>query len=154
MGLLDLIVKTGIANAINNQLAGLKGNQEAIAETIENNVRSKIIKEHLNDPAYYEKMSALLDEIITARKAKALEYEDYLKRIADLAKRVAAGQAEEMPEKLNTPGKRALYNNLGHDEALALKIDETVRTDAARRVAGRSGPRADDQGGAVWCVAE
>ena len=127
MSLLDLIVKTGIADAINNQLAGLKGNQEAIAETIENNVRSKIIKENLNDPAYYEKMSALLDEIIKARKDKALKYEDYLTQIAALAKRVEVGQAEEMPEMLNTPGKRALYNNLGHDGVLALKIDETVR---------------------------
>ena len=31
------------------------------------------------------------------------------------------------PEKLDTPGKRALYNNLNKDETLALKIDETVR---------------------------
>ena len=58
-----------------------------MAGTIENNVRSKIIKEHLNDPAYYEKMSALLDEIIAARRAKAIAYEEYLQRIAELAKR-------------------------------------------------------------------
>jgi type I restriction enzyme R subunit len=127
MSLLDLIVKTGIATAINSQLRGLKGNRDAIAETIENNVRSKIIKEHLNDPAYYEKMSELLDEIIAARKAKAIEYEEYLKRIAGLAKKVEAGQAEETPERLNTPGKRALYNNLTQNEELALKIDETVK---------------------------
>src|SRR5207248_1652863 len=127
MGLMDLIVNTGIANAIATQLGGLKGNKNAIAETIENNVRSKIIKEHLNDPAFYEKMSALLDEIIAARKAKAVEYEEYLKRIAELAKRVEAGQPEEMPKALNTPGKRALYNNLDHKEELALRIDEAVR---------------------------
>jgi type I restriction enzyme R subunit len=127
MSLLDLIVKTGIANAIANQLGGLKGNKNAIAETIENNVRRKIIKEHLNDPAYFEKMSALLDEIIAARKAKAIEYEEYLKRIAELARRVEAGQAEETPQTLNTPGRRALYNNLHQSEELALKIDETVR---------------------------
>ena len=36
-------------------------------------------------------MSALLDEIIAARKAKAIEYEEYLKRIAELAKKVQAG---------------------------------------------------------------
>jgi type I restriction enzyme R subunit len=40
-----LIVKTGIADAIASQLGKMKGNKEAIAETIENNVRSKIIKE-------------------------------------------------------------------------------------------------------------
>ena len=70
MGLMELIVKTGIANAITTQLGGLKGNRNAISETIENNVRSKIIKEHLNDPAFYEKMSALLDEIIAAGRPK------------------------------------------------------------------------------------
>jgi type I restriction enzyme, R subunit len=127
MSLLELIVKTGIANAINDQLGDMKGNKEAIAETIENNVRSKIIKEHLNDPTYFEAMSALLDEVIKARKAKAIEYEGYLSQIADLAKRVDAGQAEETPKTLDTPGKRALYNNLSQNEELALKIDETVK---------------------------
>jgi len=113
MSLLDLVVKTGIANAINSQLGGLKGNRDAIAETIENNVRSKIIKEHLGDPAYYEKMSTLLDEIITARKAKAIEYEEYLKRIAELARRVEAGVADDTPEQLkSSPALRALYNNI------------------------------------------
>jgi type I restriction enzyme R subunit len=118
----------------------LKGNRNAIAETIENNVRSRIIKENLNDPAYFAKMSALLDEIIAARKARAIEYEEYLKRIADLAKRVAAGQADETPERLNTPGKRALYNNLEQNEELALRIDEVVRRtrpDAWRGVQAR-----------------
>jgi type I restriction enzyme R subunit len=127
MGLLDLIVKTGIANAIASKLGGLKGDKTAVAETIENNVRKKIIKEQLNDPAFYNKMSALLDEIIAARKAKAIEYEEYLQRIAELAKRVDAGQAEDTPEKLDTPGKRALYNNLSKNEALALKIDNAVK---------------------------
>ena len=151
MPLLDLIVKSGIADAINSLPDGLKNNKNAVAETIENNVRGKIIKEHLNDPAYYDKMSALLDEIIAARKAKAIEYEEFLKRIAELAKRVEAGQAEDTPEQLNTPGRRALYNNLmqvapsgdaGHvaypsapyesatkDELLelAIRIDETIK---------------------------
>ena len=127
MGLLDLIVKTGIANAITSQLGGLKGNKDAIAETIENNVRRKIIKEQLTDPAYFSKMSALLDEIIATRKAKAIEYEEYLKRIADLAKRVDAGYGEETPEQINTPGLRALYSNLNKSDELAIKIDEAVR---------------------------
>ena len=148
MSLLDLIVKTGIANAITRQLGGLKGDKNAIAETIENNVRRKIIKEHLNDPAYYDKMSRLLDEIIRFRREKADQYEEYLKRIAELAKRVDAGHGDETPSELDTPGKRALYNNLRADYeeydavaearerysagidpvlSLALKVDETVK---------------------------
>jgi type I restriction enzyme R subunit len=113
IGLLDLIVKTGIVEAIAERLGGLKGNRDAIAETIENNVRSKIIKEHLSDPAYYATMSAILDEIIAARKAKALEYEEYLKRIAEMIRRVDAGVADDAPEPLKrSAGLRALYNNL------------------------------------------
>ena len=148
MGLLDLIVKTGIANAIAAQLGELKGNRSAVAETIENNVRRKIIKEHLNDPAYYEKMSALLDEIIAARKAMAIEYEEYLKRIAALARKVEAGVADDVAEPLKrSPALRAIYNNLqmtpganvagepagmyaaGGDEKLrlAMKIDEAIK---------------------------
>ena len=125
LGLLDLIVKTGIADAIAQQLGGLKGNRDAIAETIENNVRSKIIKESLTDPAYFEKMSALLDEIIKLRKQKAIEYEEYLKRMADLATRVNAGQDEGLPPQLDTQGKRALYNNL-KDWVNVKKVAETA----------------------------
>jgi type I restriction enzyme, R subunit len=111
--LLELIVKSGIATAIASLPGGLKGNRDAVAETIENNVRSKIIKEHLSDPAYFESMSALLDEIIATRRAKAIDYEEYLKRIAELARRVQAGHGEDAPEQLKrSPGLRALYNNL------------------------------------------
>lgn len=99
----------------------------ATAETIENNVRRKIIKEHLSDPAFYGKMSELLDEVIAARKHKAIEYEEYLRRVASLVKAVEAGQAEDTPRNLNTPGKHALYNNLNQNEELALAIDETVK---------------------------
>jgi type I restriction enzyme R subunit len=112
IGLLDLIVKTGIADAIASRLGGLQGNHDAIAESIENNVRSKIVKEQLTDPAYYARMSALLDEIIRLRKQKAIEYEAYLKRIAVLAADVQAGKAADTPTQLNTPERLALYNNL------------------------------------------
>jgi type I restriction enzyme, R subunit len=148
--LLELIVKTGIAHAIDNLPAGIKADRTAVAETIENNVRSKIVKESLSDPAYYATMSALLDEIIAARKQRAIEYEEYLQKIAALAQKVEAGQAENIPTQLNTPGKRALYNNLlskapimestaaeadgayittkeAATLALAIKIDETVK---------------------------
>lgn len=126
VSLLDLIVKSGIADAIAHQLGALK-DQEAIAETIENNVRSKIVKEHLNDPAYFEKISKLLDEIIKQRKAKALDYEAYLKQVAELVQNLVQGKGNNTPPRLDTPGKRALYNNLSDNEELALRIDAAVK---------------------------
>ena len=126
--LLELIVNTGIADAINSLPKGIQANKEAVAETIENNVRQKIIKEHLIDPAFFEEMSKLLDVIIKERKANAISYEEYLKKIADLAKKVNEGKGESTPDGLNTPAKRALYNNLGEDEVLALSVHEKVVT--------------------------
>ena len=154
MPMLELIAKLGIENAISRLPNGLKGNKAAVAEIIENNVRSKIIKDHLNDPSFYEKMSTLLDEIIAFRKAQADKYEEYLKQIAELAKKVEAGKSDDTPKELNTPGLRALFNNIsfvteeGSDyEAtgsvklnLAIQVDEVVkrvRPDAWRGIKSR-----------------
>lgn len=72
----------------------------------------------MTDPAYFAKMSALLDEIIRLRKEKAIEYEEYLARIADVAKGVSAGKAEDTPVQIKTAGQLALYSNLkGHVKA-------------------------------------
>jgi len=96
-------------------------------------------------------MSVLLNEILADLRAQRISYEEFLNHIAEVAKKVQTGKADDTPEKLNTPGKRALYNNLkkggqksegagwvmetaadykgGGDSLLdlALKIDETVR---------------------------
>ena len=126
--LLDIIVKSGIAKAVNNLPQGIKSSTEAIAETIENNVRRKIIKEHLIDPAYFEEMSKLLKEIIKERKANAVSYEEYLKKIAALANKVSNPAQEDLPESIKkSNARRALYNNLDGDEELAVIMDEAVK---------------------------
>jgi type I restriction enzyme R subunit len=125
VGLLDLIAQIGVEDAIKMQLSGMK-TQNAIAETIQNNVRKKIVESSLADPAFYQKMSAVLDEIILARKAQAIEYEEYLRRIDALVKKLQGGHADGTPKSLDTPAKRALWNNLGQNEDLALKVDSTV----------------------------
>ena len=126
MPILQVIVKSGIAEAIGAMPNGIKANKEAVAETIENNVRSHIIKNHLLDPAYFEKMSKLLDEIIKQRKQNAINYQEYLQKIADLANKVVAAQPDDTPKSLNTKAKRVLYNNLGKNEALVLQVNDVV----------------------------
>ncbi len=124
--LLDLIVKSGIADAIGALPGGIRSSKVAIAETIENNVRQKIIKDHLLDPAFYDEMSKLLKTIIEERRAQAIEYEEYLRKIAELVKTVSAGKTVDVPAQLKTAAQRALYNNLGKNEALALQLHETI----------------------------
>ncbi len=125
--LLDLIINTGIANAINQLPEGIRSSKEAVAETIENNVRQKIIKEHLIDPAYFEEMSKLLNTIIAELRDKKISYEEYLQKMADLAKRVTNAQRDDLPKTIQTAAQRALFNNLGKSEHLSMQIDEAVK---------------------------
>jgi type I restriction enzyme R subunit len=120
-------VNSNIADAINQLPEGIKSSKEAINETIQNNVRQKIIKEHLIDPAYFEEMSKLLETIIAELKDQKINYEQYLQRMADLANRVVNPQRTGLPKTIQTSAQRALYNNLHQDEAITLACDEAVR---------------------------
>ncbi|WP_232826277.1 type I restriction endonuclease subunit R [Cyanothece sp. BG0011] len=126
--LVELITKIGIHQAINSLPNGIKKNQTTVAETIENNVRRQIIQANLYDPAYYGKMSTLLDELIEQRKHQAIAYEELLKHYAQLAQKIKQGKEDDTPAALDTPGKLAIYNNLEQNLNLALKIDATVKT--------------------------
>ena len=65
LSLTDLIIKTGIHDAIARKL-NQKGklSKNAIAEGIINNVRKTIIRDQLTDPRFYAEMSALLEDLI------------------------------------------------------------------------------------------
>lgn len=127
LSLIQLIVERGGAAAVNALPDGIRKNQNAAAETIENNVRKLIIDESPINPKYYERMSDLLDALIGQRKADALAYEEYLAKIAELTKQAKHGPASAAyPKTINSPAKRALFDNLGRDEALALAVDTAV----------------------------
>jgi type I restriction enzyme R subunit len=104
----------------------IRGDKEAVAETIENNVRRLIIDESPINPKYYERMSQLLDALIEQRKQEALDYQEYLRRIVELTRKAKNPTADSYPKSLNTPAKRAFYDNLGKSEELALAIDLAV----------------------------
>ena len=146
-----MIVKSGVADAINERLAKSAKSKEGISETIENNIRSVLLKGQLNDPVFFEKMSNLLEQIIQQRKSQALDYEAYLARIAELAKRVQDGGGEELPPSINTSELRVLYNNLGEEMAVALHEHLLVNVpDGWRGV----GPREQRVKQAIFAIVE
>jgi len=127
VSLIQLIVERG-ADAVNAMPQGIRQSEEAVAETIENNVRKLIIDETPINPKYYEKMSELLDALIEQRKRDALSYQEYLAEIVDLTKKAQGTEtAATYPAALNSKAKRALFDNLDEDEDLALAIDEEIR---------------------------
>ena len=128
-GLIQLIVNNGVEATIDDLPSGIKNNKNSIAEVIENNVRKLIIDEKPVNPKYYEKMSELLDTLILQRREEAIEYEEYLKQLEVLTKRVLTpGESKQYPSTLDSSAKQALYDNLEKREDLVLRLDETIRT--------------------------
>lgn len=127
MSLVNLIVANGL-DALNTLPEGIRKNESAMAETIENNIRKLIVDESPVNPKYYENMSELLDALIKQRRKKAIDYQDYLKSIKDLASRVVtpSGIKNDYPKSINTKAKQSLYDNLEQNETLALLIDKTI----------------------------
>ena len=128
MTLVELVVERG-EEAVDSLPASIAGDREAMAETIENNVRRLIIDEMAVNPKYYEKMSELLDALIKQRRQEALEYKEYLRRIVELTRKAARRESEICyPTGIDTPAQQSLYDNLGQDTALTLALDEKIRS--------------------------
>ncbi|KQO18072.1 type I restriction endonuclease subunit R [Paenibacillus sp. Leaf72] len=119
--LLDFVLAQG------EELGG-KG-KEAVAEAIENNIRKKVVEKILVNPKYYEKMSAILDELIKARREGVIAYEKLLEKYIELVKNAESPENNShYPENIRHSGAlRAFYDNCGNDEALAIAIDKAVR---------------------------
>lgn len=127
LSLIQLIVERGAA-AVDALPERTRKNRTSVAETIENNVRRLIVDQSAINPKYYGTMSALLDALIAQRKTDATNYEKYLAQIVELTRKAKSGpQGGEYPVTMNSPAKRALFDNLGRDEALALAVDGAVR---------------------------
>ena len=119
--LVQLIVERG-QDALDVLPGNIRKSREAVAETIENNVRRLIIDEMAVNPKYYEKMSALLDDLIVQRKQEAINYKAYLTRIVELTRRISGHETQgSYPSKINSAALRALYDNLAEPEALAVQ---------------------------------
>ncbi|HUW19435.1 MAG TPA: type I restriction endonuclease subunit R [Sedimentisphaerales bacterium] len=126
MTLIDLIVKRG-ADALNDLPTNISRNKKAVAETVENNLRKVIIDEQPANPKYYEKMSELLEQLIRERKQEARSYEEYLAKIVELTNKIKRPDiSTDYPRTLNSRPKRALYDNLNKNEAIATALDAEI----------------------------
>ena len=105
-----------------------KSEQESAAETIENNIRKKVVERMVINPAYYAKMSAILEQLILDRRRGVIAYGQLLETYMELAKNVAKPEDNiRYPESIRSNGAlRALYDNCGEDEKKALKLHKAI----------------------------
>ncbi len=126
LSLVDLLVAEGVG-AVEKLPQGIRKDRQAMAETIENNLRRVIIEESPANPAYYENMSNLLSELIAMRKEATAEYEQYLRQIVELTRKIRRPEGTtDYPASLDTAAKRSLYDNLDYNESLAVELDGRI----------------------------
>jgi type I restriction enzyme R subunit len=125
--LVELLVDNGIAT-LKDMPSSTPKEQEAVAETIENNVRKEIVEKTRSNPKYYEKMSELLRELIAKRRNDVINYEEYLRQIVELAKKVHKPESStEYPADIReSAAKRAFYDYLDGDANVANQLHEAV----------------------------
>ena len=114
----------GSAEGAEDELGGERG----VAETIAARVRRVINRKRDANPAEYQLFSERINRLIEDYAQKRIEYKDYLKSVAEIAKELKAARAVD--PRLDTKGKVSLFDNLGKDVELALKVDATVRENA------------------------
>ncbi len=117
ISLVDMLVEKG-ADAVKDLPENIKKHKEAVAEVIEGNYRKEIVEQEITNPAYYAKMSELLDTLISERKKQTKEYEEYLKELIALAPKIKNPEhSTSYPAGIDSSAKRALWDNFnkGYD---------------------------------------
>ena len=116
--LVQLIAERGDA-AVDVLPEGIRKNREAMAETIENNVRRLIIDEMAVNPKYYEKMSELLDALILQRKQEATGLQGIL------------SEAHRAGQEGQQPGDPRVLSSEHHQRRAAVAFRQLGRLEAA-----------------------
>lgn len=126
---LDLIDTQG-DKAIDSLPKKIKQNERSVAEILAANMRKMIISERPNNPAYFDKMSDLLNHLLQEQKDGKIQYKELIKKLIEKLKEARSTIKTKYPATIDTKGKQALYDNLGKDETLALRVHETIKANA------------------------
>ena len=126
---LDLIDTDG-DKAIDSLPKRIKQNERSVAEILAANMRKMIISERPNNPAYFDKMSELLNQLLQEQKDGKLQYKELIGRLIDKLKEARSTVKAKYPASIDTKGKQSLYDNLGNDEALTLRVHDAIKANA------------------------
>lgn len=107
----------------------LPGNDEAKAETIDNNLQHEIVKKMSSNSVYYGKLSEMLKRIITQRKLEAMSYEEYLRQVVELAEAILHPETNDSyPDGIKeSAARRALFDYFKENTKLTIDVDNAIR---------------------------
>jgi type I restriction enzyme R subunit len=125
---LDLIADEG-EKAIDKLPDSIKKREKSVAETLLANIYRVVNSERPNNPAYYDKISALLKQLLEDVKNGKLSYKDLIDKLIQKVREIK-GQKGAYPTTISTLGMKALYDNLDKNEELVSKVHRAIKENA------------------------
>lgn len=127
MSLVELLLE-GKTTTPADLVKDLPGDENAKAETIENNLKHEIVKKMSSNEVYYGKLSEMLDDVIEQRKIVAMSYEEYLRQVVELAQAILHPEEDDTyPEGIReSAARRAIYDYLEYDFELTIGVDKAI----------------------------
>lgn len=108
----------------------IRQNERSVSEVLTANMRKMIISERPNNPAYFDKMSELLHQLLQEQKEGKIHYKELIEKLIEKLKEARSKIKGVYPPSIDTKGKQALYDNLGKDEELTLRLDNAIKENA------------------------
>ena len=128
MSLVELLLE-GKTTTPADLVKDLPGDENAKAETIENNLKHEIVKKMSSNSVYYGKLSEMLEDVIEQRKIAAMSYEEYLRQVVELAQAILHPEEDDTYPKgiRESAARRAIYDYLEYDFDLTIGVDKVIR---------------------------
>ena len=120
------LIDTDTDKAIDSLPNNIKQNERSVAEVLAANMRKMIISERPNNPAYFDKMSELLNQLLQDQKSGKMQYKELIEKLIERLKEARSTVRKRYPSTMDTKGKQALYDNLSEDEELASRVHEAI----------------------------
>ena len=102
---------------------GGKGEKRGVAEILVANTRRYMVRKRDHNPDYFGRLSDKLNKLLEEYRNKTMEYKQML---VEIMRMIAELNVQSYPAEINTPLKKALYDNLDKNAELALTIYDTV----------------------------
>ncbi len=128
----NIFDEAAFQKVVEEQVAGGEQSLGAKADMIAHATRRAITERLEQDPAFYEKFSALIQQAIDDYRAKRLSDQDYLHRVTEIKDAVVSRKGEDLPPALaGDADAAAVYGLLGPFVANHLSDSEQAREAAA-----------------------
>lgn len=101
------------------------GHQGSAAEAISGIGRKYIVRKRDSNPVYYDSLSDQLNKLLERLKERTAEYKEVLRNIIALIRELR-GNNHVYPAGIDTDGLKALFDNLGQNAELALRVYKAV----------------------------